>query len=177
MVFIEITSSSDPLFEQCWQIYTDSFPLCERRAKEQHIELMEREAMHCIAISEQHRAIGLLWYWSFEHAKQSYIYIEHLAIDSSARGGGIGKKALDYIKALGKTIILEIEPPTEPTTQRRERFYLREGFTTNIYDHQQPPYRRGDEPQPFKIMSYPAPIDAELYASFVESQRKIMPSF
>ena len=62
--------------------------------------------------------------------REDFIFIDYLYVMSNARGNGTGKKVLDNLKLKGKTIFLEVEPvdETENDTEKRLRFYKREGF-------------------------------------------------
>ena len=62
--------------------------------------------------------------------KDDFIFVDYLYVMSHARGNGTGKKVLDKLKMKGKTIFLEVEPvnESEMDTEKRLRFYKREGF-------------------------------------------------
>ena len=62
-------------------------------------------------------------------------------------------------KASGRAVVLEIEPPEDDLTKRRQNFYLRNGFGFNPYVHHHPPYRAGDERHLLNVMSFPPPTD------------------
>lgn len=97
------------------------------------------------------RPVGLLTCWHFD----TFVYIEHFAIDPNLRGGGYGSRALETLKALlpSTPILLEVEEPTDETACRRIAFYRRQGFTLHEVDYLQPPYREGDGWLPLKLMS------------------------
>jgi GNAT superfamily N-acetyltransferase len=62
--------------------------------------------------------------------KENFIFVDYLYVMGSARGNGTGKKILDKLKLKGKPIFLEVEPinETEEDSEKRLRFYKREGF-------------------------------------------------
>ena len=62
--------------------------------------------------------------------RENFIFVDYLYVMSSARGNGTGKKVLDKLKLKGKPIFLEVEPvdENETDTEKRLRFYKREGF-------------------------------------------------
>ncbi|WP_462406336.1 GNAT family N-acetyltransferase [Gracilibacillus sp. Marseille-QA3620] len=62
--------------------------------------------------------------------RDEFIFIDYLYVIGNVRGNGIGKKLLEQLKLKGKPIFLEVEPvnETEQDTERRLRFYKREGF-------------------------------------------------
>ncbi len=60
------------------------------------------------------------------------VLLNYFAVDSSARGMGVGSKAIAMLAEhySGKRIIVEIEKPDskKPDTVRRKAFYLKNGF-------------------------------------------------
>ena len=174
MEFIRLNSADSEFFESALHIYNSSFPLCERRDRACHIEAMRDERFHCEVVLSAGQLVGLVWYWLFEGESEPYIFVEHIAITESARGKGLGTTILEHLKAQGLTIILEIEPPTEPLARRRECFYQRAGFVTCNHDHYQPPYRATDTPLKLCIMSYPHTITDAEYRTFATAQCSVM---
>lgn len=73
---------------------------------------------------------------------------------------------MQCLQALGKPIVLEIEPPQDDISRRRRAFYERCGFCTTEHAHLQPPYHAGQAELPLVVMSYPRAIDAAEYAAF-----------
>lgn len=61
----------------------------------------------------------------------SFVFIDYLWVSSASRGQGIGRKLIQKMKAKNKPIILEVEPIDyeDTDTEKRLRFYKREGFT------------------------------------------------
>ncbi|WP_078595305.1 GNAT family N-acetyltransferase [Evansella clarkii] len=100
------------------------FPVEEMKSKE-HMELLlkEKKGIYNKDESENH----VLMYVEME----DFIFIDYLFVSGKARGQGIGKKLLDQLKKKGKPIILEVEPIDyeDSDTQKRQRFYAREGFS------------------------------------------------
>ncbi|WP_413379671.1 GNAT family N-acetyltransferase [Alkalihalobacillus sp. 1P02AB] len=60
-----------------------------------------------------------------------FVFVDYLFVSKDARGQGLGKKLLNKLKAKQKPIILEVEPIDydDTDTEKRQRFYNREGFT------------------------------------------------
>ena len=109
-----------------------------------------------------------------------YLYGEHFAVDPSRRGGGTGTAVLDYIKGLGRPMLLEIELPVEDDemTFRRKLFYERNGFILNPWHHVQPAYHDDSVPVEMHIMSWPyvfSKEEKEEYETFRADQAGIMP--
>ena len=101
----------------------DYFPLEEMKSKE-HFEalLNNKDKNYFLDEGKNH----ILLYAE----REEFIFIDYLYVIGNVRGNGIGKKLLDDLKLKGKSIFLEVEPAneTEEDTERRLRFYKREGF-------------------------------------------------
>ena len=83
--------------------------------------------------------MGLMLWWEAE----TFLYVEHFCILPAARNRGCGGRALAHLAEKGKTVILEIDPPVDEISLRREAFYERCGYRANIHPHVHPPYRAG----------------------------------
>ena len=139
------------ILEPIWHIYEQSFPDDERRRYEQLIELFGGEQPIIIEVlTDSDSTVGFIIYWDFDR----FVYIEHFAVDSIARGQGIGSRALsDFVQRANKPIILEVEHPTDAITHRRINFYRRLGFVLHDEKYIQPPYDKNKQSVPLCIMS------------------------
>ena len=103
---------------------------------------------------------GFLAVWEFE----SFIYIEHFAVDPALRNSGTGSAMLqELVKQYQKPICLEVELPEDELTRRRIGFYERNGFVFNEYPYIQPPISKGKSPVPLRIMTYGEAITRETF--------------
>ncbi|SFT01437.1 GNAT family N-acetyltransferase [Marininema halotolerans] len=68
----------------------------------------------------------LLLYSEFD----TFIFVDYLLVSGKTRGKGVGTKVLNMLKEKNKAIILEVEPPdpSVPDTEKRIRFYKKNGF-------------------------------------------------
>lgn len=132
--------------------YNNSFPLVERRDFSFVVDLLTQEQRFSLdLILDPVNYIGFITYWDFD----SFIYIEHFAIDEKKRNVGFGGKSLQaFVKKIDKPILLEVEPPVENEQIRRIAFYNRCGFEYHTLPYKQPPYRVGDLMQPMCLMSF-----------------------
>lgn len=159
-------------FKQFWRIYESSFPEVERRSIKAQKILMQKVEYKIDPYYETGIITGFICYWELSN----FIFIEHLAIKDGLRGRGYGRKMLSafLLTHSGKEnpprIILEVELPTNSQSQRRIKFYENMGFYLNSYAYQQPPYRRGGEPIPLKLMSYCRPLSEH---AFCQVQKEI----
>lgn len=141
MIYVPVQSSDDPFLEQIEKTYTDSFPPTERRDFHLVRKLIDNPFFKAYAVLKEEKYVGFITIWEFE----SFIYVEHFAIDASARNSGIGGKILQqFLENSNKPVVLEVELPEDEMSKRRVGFYERLGFTLDDHLYQQPPYREGD---------------------------------
>lgn len=131
-------------------LLTTSFPPEEYRdlAELRHIT-DTRPLFHPHLVLEDEKPIGLITYWDFGR----FCYVEHFAIDPVHRNGGRGAQVMQlFFSQIQKPVVLEVEPPTEEMARRRIGFYERQGLELWQTDYLQPPYRKGDDYLPLKLM-------------------------
>lgn len=145
------------LFERVYEIMSASFPETEYRTKPGQEKLLNRPEYRLIGESDHREGtIAFLAVWEFPEL----CFIEHLAVDPTVRGGGVGNKLVQrYLEEQSiQPTILEVELPENELSARRIKFYERIGFHLNEFSYEQPPLREGAKPLPLKIMSYPEPL-------------------
>lgn len=172
MEIIRIKSIEDPHFEEAWRIYNDNFPHEERRTMAHQETALRDERCHFELFTEGGKSVGIACYWIFDE----YLYVEHLAIDKAAQGGGYGTKLLDFFKKESPgLVILEIEPIIDEITERRLRFYERFGFRMNDHNHILPQYH-DDAPCDMEmiLMTYPTTIDDRQFDQFVKELHEVV---
>ncbi|QMW05614.1 GNAT family N-acetyltransferase [Spirosoma foliorum] len=147
---------------QTW--YEDSFPVDERRDFADLVTLLPCPDMHlCALLDTPHQLVGFIIYWQWS----DILFVEHFAIDPTKRGQQFGQQALEQLVRMAYTyLILEVERPEDELSQRRVRFYERQGFTLNLFDYFQPPYQLGNTPIPMRLMSTPAITNHEDFERF-----------
>lgn len=163
-----------------------AFPQNERQDDDrQRWNTDNEEQFHCLLAMDGENPVGLLTYWDFN----TFIYIEHLAIDRILRNKGYGNEVLHtFFKTHApKPIVLEVEHPTDETSNRRIGFYERNGLTLWKCDYRQPPYRSSDEWFPMYLMTTPtlsfeedythirATIYHEVYKQFKKGLKAVSP--
>lgn len=139
-------------FAPSLSLYLAAFPEEERRPEAAWEELMHQSPLfHTDAILDDGDYCGFITSWHFSN----FIYVEHFAISSSRRGGGIGGRAFECFmkQCAGKEIVLEVETPDTEIARRRIGFYERHAMHLLPNDYQQPPYRPTGEYFPLRIMS------------------------
>lgn len=153
MVELErLKSGKEDVFQKLMELYTEAFPLEERREIVQLEEMLEAEPAMCFhAVRCDGELAGLVVYWDFG----MFYYLEHLAVFAGMRNKKIGQQILEWIGGHLKGVwILEVEPEPGETemASRRIRYYERNGFRILDKNYLQPSYRPGGEEFPLWIM-------------------------
>ncbi len=145
----------EPALDGLRQLYVDSFPPEERR---EWADIARRltdcdQPLRMMLIDFGQAVAGFVTFWQLT---PSLTYIEHLVVDPSFRGRGIGGKTLEVLAELtGSVLVLEVElPDAGIMAQRRIAFYKRHGFVANSdFVYIQPPYGPGLDAVPLMLMT------------------------
>lgn len=114
-------------FPEIYRIMQASFSDDEYRPYDEQLALFEEPEYRIY-----YMPAGFLAVWEFE----SFIYIEHFAVDPALRNSGTGSAMLqELVKQYQKPICLEVELPEDELTRRRIGFYERNGFVFNEYPY------------------------------------------
>lgn len=147
-------------FPEIYRIMQASFSDDEYRPYDEQLALFEEPEYRIY-----YMPAGFLAVWEFE----SFIYIEHFAVDPALRNSGTGSAMLqELVKQYQKPICLEVEFPEDELTRRRIGFYERNGFVFNEYPYIQPPISKGKSPVPLRIMTYKSEITREEFQKMKE---------
>ncbi len=148
-------------FEEVFKLMEKSFPKNEYRAKENQKKLLKNPMYKLdVKTDESGKTIAFIASWDFP----KFLFIEHLAVDPSCRGKGMGSKIMkDFINNSKKPIVLEIEIPNDEISIKRKNFYEKLGFKLNNHEYYQLPLRKGDKPMKLNLMSYPNEIPDETF--------------
>ncbi len=158
-----VTSFEHPLYKPFLDLYSESFPLFEQRTAEQQLRAFQSDAYKLLVFTVGDSFLGFIAYWEFD----DYCYVEHFAVNSTLRGKGIGSGLLKtFIRSISKTVLLEIDPITDPVSEVRLKFYKRCGFFENPYPHRHPAYRSEYQPHPLIVLTTNREITAEEYQRF-----------
>ena len=156
---IRLTDPADPRFGEAFALYEISFPVYERRTR-------AAQAARLIKVEyEEYEPIVTVEAAMFWEA-EGFRYVEHFATCPQLRGQGVGARALAQLNSEGIPVVLEIDPPRDGVSIRRQHFYERCGFFSNPYRHVHPPYRAGCQGHPLVVMTSPAPASWEEYDRF-----------
>ncbi|TLS37807.1 GNAT family N-acetyltransferase [Pseudalkalibacillus caeni] len=99
------------------------FPIEEMKSKE-HMELLLEEKGDVYHKDEGPNHV--LMYVELP----DFVFVDYIFVSNKARGQGIGRKLIEKLKSKNKPVILEVEPVDyeDTDTEKRQRFYKREGF-------------------------------------------------
>ncbi|MFD2999551.1 GNAT family N-acetyltransferase [Pontibacter toksunensis] len=145
-------NSQHPTVFALQNLYEESFPAKERRHFQQLLTLLSEPDMYFFAVVAAKEVLGLCIYWQLE----GFFFLEHLAIEPSHQGCGIGRQVMQWLLArTGKKLVLEVERQEDEQSIKRIQFYQRLlGFTLHSdFDYHQPPYQKGGQPVPLYLMT------------------------
>lgn len=157
-----ITSVDSALFQRLDALYTSAFPRHEQRQMSAKLAAIGNSHYALEAWFDAEQFVGLSGCWVFD----DYLYVEHLAVDSSLRSQGYGKRLLGQILTRAPVTILEIDPLTTEIARKRLRFYESMGFVANPWPHVHPAYHQEMPGHDLIVLSYPMALEAQAYQRF-----------
>lgn len=155
------------MFSEAMELYRGSFPEYEQRLAPSQSRILSDPEYNFMLIYSGDTFVGIMLYWE----NDDFIYLEHFCTLPEMRGKGFGARALGMLTARGKTVILEIDPPEDELSCRRQSFYERCGFFSNDHDYIHLPYRVGDAGHRLVIMSSPETVGKERFDAFRDYMR------
>lgn len=162
MKFVRLTSWEDFMFAEAMALYRKSFPSHEQRKDASQKAALNFEEYHFDLIYDEDIFVGIMLYWE----TNAFLYVEHFCVRPELRGKSYGQKALEELGKKRKTVILEIDPPTEEISIRRKGFYERAGYRENPFAHVHPPYHPENPGHPLVVMSFPNLLREAEYEAF-----------
>lgn len=152
-----IRSVSDSRLSEIHNIYCPAFPADEQRP---WASLLDKVAdgeisLYVALVGENVAGMATVWHMN------GFRYIEHLAVDQSLRGHGLGAVMVRWLLAAENSpVVLEAEPRgLSAMAARRIGFYERLGFTAHHdYCYIQPPYTPDSASVPLTLMTAGEPV-------------------
>jgi len=149
-------AEQDERFGQAWSIYAEAFTGFERRARREQSRVMRHPLYRFSAILQDGVVVGVLAWWDVP----DFCFVEHFAISSIQRSGGLGRRALALLLAHeDRPVIVDVEPfGSGQLSSRRVAFYARLGFKYCATPVTLPPYA-GKTAEPSNLMAWPVELD------------------
>lgn len=162
MRFERVTNTAHDMYSGAMALYRASFPFHEKRERKSQSEILNDKDYNFTLAYDENDFVGMVLYWE----TKAFIYIEHFCVSPEKRNMRYGQKVLEALRGIGKTVILEIDPPVDEVSERRQGFYERNGFCANIYAHTHPPYHREHTGHRLVVMSCPDTLSEDEYRKF-----------
>lgn len=162
MELVRLESPEGEAFRRAMELYRGSFPPHEQRREAAQRVIMGRADYHFDLIYDGAAFVGLLLSWE----TAAFCYVEHFCIAPEVRGQRYGQRALELLHRRGKPVILEIDPPVDEMSRRRQGFYERAGYRVNPFPHVHPPYRAGVQGHALVVLSWPRALSQAEYDGF-----------
>lgn len=167
--FRPFRSRRDAGWDEAWTLYEKSFPRCERWNGEAYDRALDDPLFEADGIWRGSELVGILFHWN----AGGYRYVEHLAVSTHLRNQNFGSLVLSaFCRKVGR-VILEIDPPVDDISVRRQHFYERLGFVANPYEYIHPSFSKPFHQHHLVLMSYPeaiVPDTARKFADFVREK-------
>jgi len=143
----------NPYFDQTDHLFTSSFDY-----KERALDLNEahEEGTLSVALIEDDKLLGFANYRDYD----SYVYIEHIAIQKMLRGKGVSSPLFSYFTEGWDYVLCEINPQG---SERLISFYQRKGFALNPYDYIVPPCGGNPLCETYILMTYPTALSLDQF--------------
>lgn len=123
-----------------YSAYETTFPVDERRDQDQFLALLENPDSFIFAVKNDETHVGYVILWKLE----SCHYLEHFEVFEEFRNLKLGSQILTELKEKFGNLVLESEPShLNEMSERRIKFYLRNGFSLISEDYIQPSYGPG----------------------------------
>ena len=166
-----LSSTSDPLFQESWELYQSSFRSEMRRSKKEQEQLIQDPTYNYDIFIHGETFIGFLLWWDFEALR----YIEHFATAPLARNKGYGKSILqDFMTQTEKPILLEVELEKTTLDKRRVKFYERLGFKLNQHYYELPTFQEDEKALQLLLMTFPDFISRDDVDQFVQKYHPVV---
>ena len=167
---IDLRPVTKEKFSLVYKRLIDAFPYEERRDEADEQKCFLKSQFNFCEITDDGESVGLIVFWVFE----SFLFIEHIAINKEIRSKGYGSKTIDLIKSkYNLPIILEAESPETEIQKKRIKFYENLGFKLNSYDYTQPSYHNAESVS-LLVLSFPEILNENEFCEFFKTTRNVV---
>ena len=158
-------------YDKFFSMLESDFCLDERRTKENELKAFSFDNFSPNFIYEGETLVGYVCFWEFE----SFLFVEHFAINSQMRGSGLGSRFLkEFSDNATKSIILEVELPETEIASKRIKFYERLGYVVNEYKYTQPAYQPESNPVDMHLMSFGSALSEEEFNEYTQTIKRVV---
>ncbi len=158
---------SKKYFDKAWELYENSFPIEEKRTKDEQYIILEKENYNPLIFIKEEIVVGILFFWDFKEC----VFIEHFAINSLLRNQSYGSIIFEDFLTKYENYILEIEQIYDDITKRRFNFYKKFDFVINEYKHFQIPFRKDSKKLELLLLSHKNPLTKREYENLYSKMR------
>jgi len=159
---------SEPEFETIKNLYLLAFPVEERREFDELKKQLYYDECVVNLIIADGKVAGFCIIWDFS----DFVFLEHFAIDPELRGLGIGEGVLTLLREKYPVILLETELPVDEISQRRVKFYQRNGFRMLQRQYIQPSYGKNKPEIELQLMSTNIDFSVETLDEYIRLIRE-----
>lgn len=168
---VRLKNTSDPYFQEAWELYEDAFPPEERRSLQDQQRILKNDNYYFDVLIDENQFVGFLLWWNIG----AYRYVDHFATSEQLRNKGLGKLILTtFLKEDDTPVLLEVELPTSPINERRIQFYERIELILNPHYYTVPSSKENEPPLELLLMSYPDAISVKDVEVFVKECHPIL---
>ena len=152
-------------FPAVHRLMQQAFPLQEHRCFSEAEALLVKSEYEILVYAEQSEVVGFLAHWNFA----DFYFVEHFAVNSAARGSGIGSGLMRaYLAQSALPVVLEVEATGSEIAQRRIGFYQRLGFALSRVGYIQPCLQGDVSDIPLLLMHAPQDVSGGLLTQALE---------
>ena len=152
-------------FERYYTLLEEDFCYDERKSKEDELKAFSNRSFKPYFIYDNNLMVGYMCYWEFK----DFIFGEHFAVLKEKRNLGYGTIFFEYfLKKIKKTLVFEIEKPTDEQSKKRKKFYEQFNLSFNEYEYLQPSYHVDGNEVPMILVSYPRSLTKEEFKQVVD---------
>ena len=126
MTVRRVVRSGDPAIAAIGRIYESSIPATERKPTAWIVEVATRSDFSVLVAEAHGLALGFATVFV---PAESTALLEYLAVDNDYRGVGIGSLLFDAVAtiAANRSLLIEVDRPTDAVSRQRIAFYQRCG--------------------------------------------------
>lgn len=145
-------------FLEVYKLMQDSFPPAEFRTYEDALSLFDCANYKVLVVKED----GVMQAFIAEWLMEDFCFVEHFAINTVARGQGLGTEIMrEYLNQRKKAVVIEVEADDTSIAKRRIGFYEKLGFALSDVEYVQPLLQKTSTDVLLRLMHYPANLSHE----------------